>query len=155
MLDSSVIPMAIPTEKQINLYNSLDEFRAVKNFLGLDHDSALRLFKENFLYYQEDLMFMGPTAFEFYIFDAFRYLNEAIIDDFIDGIFILCEDIIYQIDGKIAVSITAVSRIIEELNGIKDKIQRSHEPDRFHEEYYKIISTICTIESNQSLKGRM
>lgn len=64
----------IPTEAEINVYDSLDERAAVKRFLGKDLEQARALFRENFLYYQEDLMWMGPVAFQFYVPAAISYL---------------------------------------------------------------------------------
>ena len=53
----------LPTAEEINVFDSLDERCAVKNFLGKDLDQAQALFREISLYYQEDLMWMGPKAF--------------------------------------------------------------------------------------------
>ncbi|MFN0134746.1 MAG: hypothetical protein ACKVS9_01365 [Phycisphaerae bacterium] len=67
--------MHAPTREQINVYDSLDEQRAVRNFLGKDLDAAEALFRENSLYYVEDLMWMGPVAFRYYITAAIRYVH--------------------------------------------------------------------------------
>lgn len=64
----------IPTESEINVYDSLDEQWAVKNFLGKSLQEAEQLFQENFLRYQEDLMWMGPVAFAYYVQAAISYL---------------------------------------------------------------------------------
>ena len=52
----------LPTAEEINVFDSLDERCAVKNFLGKNQEQAHSLFRENFLRYQEDLMWMGPIA---------------------------------------------------------------------------------------------
>src|SRR6185437_15714897 len=57
----------LPTAEEINVFDSLDELDAVEHFLGKDLEQAQSLFRENFLRYQEDLMFMGPKAFQFYV----------------------------------------------------------------------------------------
>lgn len=67
----------IPTESQINVFDSLDERWAVKNFSGKSLDEAEALFRENFLHYQEALMWMGPVAFAFYAKAAMQYLLSA------------------------------------------------------------------------------
>lgn len=73
---------SLPTESDINVYDSLDERCAVKNFLGKGLDAAEALFRENALYYMEDLMSMGPVAFGFYVQAAIRYLlSPAAIHD--------------------------------------------------------------------------
>lgn len=64
----------IPTESQISVYDSLDEQWAVKHFLGKSLEEAEALFRQNFLYYQEALMWMGPVAFAYYVKAAIRYL---------------------------------------------------------------------------------
>lgn len=64
----------LPTERDISVFDSPDEVHAVKVFLGKDLDQAEALFRENFLYYQEDLLFMGPKAFRFYVTAAINYL---------------------------------------------------------------------------------
>jgi hypothetical protein len=65
---------AIPTFEEINVYDTLDERVAVTNFLGKDRQAAEALFRENFVYYQEDLMWMGPKAFCYYLPAALAYV---------------------------------------------------------------------------------
>jgi hypothetical protein len=65
---------AIPTLEEINVYDTLDERVAVEHFLGKDRKAAEALFRENFIYYQEDLMWMGPRAFCFYLPAALTYV---------------------------------------------------------------------------------
>jgi hypothetical protein len=64
----------IPTASDINVFDSLDEQSAVDHFLGKDLSQAEALFRENFIYYQEDLMWMGPRAFCYYVQAAIAYL---------------------------------------------------------------------------------
>ena len=66
--------MRIPTEEDINVFNSLDERVAVEHFLGKSAEQAEKLFGENGLLYQEDLMWMGPMAFAFYLQAAANYV---------------------------------------------------------------------------------
>ena len=56
----------LPSQKDINVYDSVDEQSAVKNFLGKDLDEAEALFRERTFIY-EHLMFMGPVAFCLYV----------------------------------------------------------------------------------------
>ena len=67
--------MRLPTEDEINVYNSLDEIAASRHFLSKTLDQAEVLFRENSSYYQEDLMWMGPRAFPFYLQAAIYYLK--------------------------------------------------------------------------------
>jgi len=65
----------IPTPEQINPFGDLDGNHAEKNFLGKSIEEAEALFKESSLYYQEDLFWMGPKAFCFYLPAVYRYLQ--------------------------------------------------------------------------------
>lgn len=80
----------LPTEQDINVFDSLDERAAVKNFLGKTPDQAEALFRENFLHYGEDLMWMGPRAFGFYVHAAIAYLVSADADHDSSGVFGFC-----------------------------------------------------------------
>jgi hypothetical protein len=42
--------------------------------LGKNLEEARSLFRENFLVYQEDLLFMGPIAFRYYVRAAIDFL---------------------------------------------------------------------------------
>jgi hypothetical protein len=70
----------LPTRQQINVHGSLDEGAACRRFPGKDLDEVERGFQENSAYYQEDLMWMGPVAFRFYVEAAVRYLLSAAAD---------------------------------------------------------------------------
>lgn len=65
----------IPSREDINVFDSLDERSACENFLGKNLAEAEDLFNENFLTYQEDLMFMGPRAFRYYVQAAIRFIT--------------------------------------------------------------------------------
>lgn len=67
--------MKLPTREEINVYNSLDEYAACESFLGKTLDEAEGLFRESFFQAQEDLMWMGPVGFRFYVPAAIRYLQ--------------------------------------------------------------------------------
>ena len=68
-------PMSLPTAKEINPYDDLDGQYAEKHFLGKTLDEAEALFRESSITYQEDLMFMGPVAFRFYVQAAINYVE--------------------------------------------------------------------------------
>lgn len=61
-----------PTMLEISPTNclDLDEKHAVTHFLGKDVSGAEALFRDNFVYYSNDLHWMGPVAFKYY-FTAF------------------------------------------------------------------------------------
>ena len=67
--------MDIPTREDINVYGSLDEQAACDHFFGENLKEAEDLFRENSQFYQEDLMWMGPRAFRYYVNAAINYLQ--------------------------------------------------------------------------------
>jgi hypothetical protein len=67
--------LPIPTAKEINVHDSLDERSACEHFLGKSLADAELLFRDNSIYYQEDLMWMGPIAFQYYGEAAIRYIQ--------------------------------------------------------------------------------
>jgi hypothetical protein len=69
--------MRLPSADEINVFDSLDERSAVENFLGKSLAQARRLFCDDFLTYSEDLMWMGPEAFRFYVPAAIDYLRST------------------------------------------------------------------------------
>src|SRR5260221_10826007 len=74
--------MTLPTRQDINVHDSLDERSACEHFLGKTLQEAEALLRENSLYYQEDLMFMGASAFRFYVQAAITYIqSEAATGD--------------------------------------------------------------------------
>jgi hypothetical protein len=67
--------MSAPTCGEINVHSSLDEQAACAHFLGKDIEEAEALFRENALYFQEDLLWMGLSAFLYYAEAAIRYIE--------------------------------------------------------------------------------
>jgi hypothetical protein len=67
--------MNLPTADEINIHNSPDEIAASEHFLNKTLDQAEALFRDSSAYYQEDLMWMGPRAFSYYLQAAVNYLQ--------------------------------------------------------------------------------
>ena len=67
--------MALPTWQEINPHDDLDGRAAAEHFYGKTLDDAEALLRDNPLYYQEDLMFMGPIAFRCYVHAVIRFLH--------------------------------------------------------------------------------
>ncbi len=67
----------IPYKNDINVFNSLDEQWAEKHFLGKNHDAATDLFAKNMISRCEDLMFMGPKAFNYYWKSAAKFFSDV------------------------------------------------------------------------------
>lgn len=75
--------MQILSNDDINIYNSPDEQLASEHFLHKTLEQVEVLFQENSAYYQEDLMWMGPKAFQFYLPAVTNYIKstDSIGDD--------------------------------------------------------------------------
>ncbi|MCH7547452.1 MAG: hypothetical protein IID30_13715 [Planctomycetes bacterium] len=63
---------------------NLDARCAWKHFGGLSIQQAYELFMTNTLHYQEDFMWMGSKAFEYYLPVIDRYLHEVLGDEWDD-----------------------------------------------------------------------
>jgi hypothetical protein len=75
MLMHQATTMSLPTQAEINVYDSLDERSACEHFLGKTLEEAEALFAENVFTYYEDLFDMGPAAFRFYVEAAIRHIK--------------------------------------------------------------------------------
>jgi hypothetical protein len=103
----------LPTAEEINVFDSLDERCAVANFLGKDLEQAQELFRDSFQRYQEDLSWMGPKAFRFYVPAAINYLLSSDSKDDGDAV----SSFYYLIDHALhwdAAKLPAVALIIRE-----------------------------------------
>ena len=79
----------IPTEKDISPTNglNLDEKCALEHFLGLDRQSAIQMLRDNaesLHVYLGDYVFMGRSAYDYYLPVLFQYLDELSDEDYID-----------------------------------------------------------------------
>lgn len=94
--------MKVPTREEINVYDSPDERSASEHFLGKNLEEAEALFRENSLYYQEDLMFMGASAFRFYVQAAINYImsESATGDDSIISCFAMILEHRLEFEGE-------------------------------------------------------
>lgn len=84
-----MMTQSLPTREEINVHDDLDGRVACKNFFGKTLEEAEGLFRENSLYYGEDLLWMGPVAFRFYVQAAIRFIRSdhgAFQSDFINGL---------------------------------------------------------------------
>lgn len=72
--------MSIPNKKAWGVIrkDSLDEEHAYKQFFGLSVSEAQKKFKENALFYQEDLYYMPLAVFSYYVY---AYINHIISED--------------------------------------------------------------------------
>lgn len=72
----------LPRKSDINVYDTLEEIDAVRDFYGKTQEEVYRELLTDYERLQEELAFMGPTAFAFYapawerLFDAFPTIDE-------------------------------------------------------------------------------
>ena len=81
---------SLPTADEIMLTGSRDEQHALENFLVKTLEQAQELFRANFLSRQEDLSYMGPVAFRFYVPAAINYLASPEADSDSDAASSFC-----------------------------------------------------------------
>ena len=101
----------VPSRDDIDVYHSLDELEAVANFVGKSQKEAETLFQESS--YLDDLLFMGPKAFVFYLTAAVNYVvseasagDDSILSEMLiavsyraeSGFDILNDDVIRSVD---------------------------------------------------------
>jgi len=103
----------LPTAEEINVFDSLDERSAVKHFLGKDLEQAQALFRVDLLWFWEDLMWMGPIAFRFYVAAAIKYLlsEDAVNDAYAASSF--CSLIEFRLDHQPA-EVVPIGPVIRE-----------------------------------------
>jgi hypothetical protein len=110
--------MTLPTRDEINVYNSLDEISATEHFLNKTLEDAEALFRENSLRYQEDLMWMGPRAFHFYLQAALNYLRSDASTGDDHFIYCLYKIVLFRMDEKeFVVALDVVNRLIDYVIG--------------------------------------
>lgn len=115
---SPLVQPALPTWSDISIHDSLDERCAVEHFYGKGLKQAEELFREDFLYYQEDLMWMGPRAFCYYVNAAIGYLldGESATEELEIACF--CSIVEFQLDShgeEIAPVHGQLSTVIQEI----------------------------------------
>ncbi len=69
---------SLPSREDFVVYGDLDAIAAWEHFGGKSLDEARSLLDDNFLYYQEDFVFMGPRAFAFYAEAFAAYMEDAV-----------------------------------------------------------------------------
>jgi hypothetical protein len=134
--------------KEDDFGDSLDARAAWRHFGGLSLQQVYELFQTNPLEYQEDFMFMGSRAFEYYFPVVDRYLREAVPDE--DGCMaaILGSGVALQFEWQDSALSRAVVSEIEDLSAIvqSDLSRFSANPDerkRIGEEWRKVDTMIA------------
>ena len=147
----------LPTEADFDPYGGgLDAHAAWEHFGGLSIPQAYDLFVTNPLCYQEDFMFMGSRAFEYYLPVIDRYLRDVTGGGESDGCqaAILGSGVAAQFDWKdSALSRTVVAEIAELSVFIRSNLPRfSPEPEeqRRIDGKWKVVDEKITRYGNRS-----
>lgn len=122
--------MNLPTKEEINVYNSLDEISACEHFLNKTLQQAEAMFRENSSYYQEDLMWMGIRAFNFYLQSVINYLksDDSTGDDHL--IDCLYEIVIFRLNEK------EFLLVIDRLNEMIDYVIDNYDKFKVNKDIY-------------------
>lgn len=113
-----------PTEKEINIFDSLDEQWAVRHFLGKSQEEAEKLFCENFLYYQENLLWMGPVAFAYYLIPAMNYLKSEDSSGNADAVSCFCRLIEFKLEWEKTTLLPVISEICQTIAIVTSEFNR-------------------------------
>lgn len=124
--------MPLPSRQEINVHNSLDERSACDHFFGKTLDQAEALFRENSLYYQENLMWMGPKAFSFYVDAVIRYVQSEAASSDTDIFLSLINILEFRLEHERADMLPIAGK----LGAFCDYIVQNHERFRLAAEYY-------------------
>lgn len=122
----------LPTYKDIfpNDIPCLDCEHAAKNFLGKNLADAEAMFRENFIYYTEDLWAMSTAAFEYYLPAVWNYItSEASRDDHTVQGFV---NVVFQCrhqEDKLGRSVPLVLECMDYLMANLDKFDISETPE--------------------------
>jgi len=124
--------MTLPSHQDINVHDSLDERSASEHFLGKTLEQAEALFRENSLYYQEDLMWMGPRAFCYYVDAVIRYVQSEAASRDTDIILSLISILEFRLEHQPADMLPVAGK----LGAFCDYIVQHHERFQLAAEYY-------------------
>lgn len=70
--------MTLPTASEINVYDTLDERAACKNYLGKSLVEVRQMLASGIGNYWEDLAWMGPKAFQYYLPTVIAYVQSKL-----------------------------------------------------------------------------
>lgn len=115
--------MDLPTREQIAPSSSPDELSAGEHFFGKSMHQAEEMFRTMSSYYGEDLMWMGPVAYRFYIRAAIAYLKS----DASNGDFEMAETVARTLRDRLKREPTEVMPIAEELAELCGHLAESEE----------------------------
>jgi hypothetical protein len=116
--------MTLPTASDLNVHDTLDERHACNAFLGKSVEEAEELFRENALFYQEDLMWMGPVAFRFYVESIIRYLESNMATDDADAISCFARVLEFRLEDDPTQFVPIAGRIASICNYITEHTER-------------------------------
>lgn len=126
--------MTLPTESEINpIPDDLDGQVAVKHFLGKTVQDAVAMFADNSLVYQEDLMWMGPKAFCFYLPAVLKHFRQESDPDLVASIASVLEFRLEHDATDIRPSFPTIAAICAHLLKLDEGDVASGERKRLHD----------------------
>ena len=102
----------------------LDERHAIHMFLGKTAEQAEAMFCRNFLLYQEDLTYMRPPAFRFYLLPAMKYLLSDAADGDSDAASTFCSVLESRLEGDPGALVPIADVVLAGVKSILDRFDR-------------------------------
>jgi hypothetical protein len=125
--------MSLPTEHEINpIPEDLDGQVAVRNFLGKTLQDAVAMLDKNSLVHQEDLMWMGPTAYCFYLPAVLEHFKSQEDEELVPFIATLFEFRLKHDAAAIEPAFPTMAEICERLQDQDKSYVSSSDKTRFH-----------------------
>ena len=116
--------MQLPTENEINIYNSLDEITASEHYYNKSLKEIEVLLRDYSLDYCQDLMWIGPVAFNFYLDAIINYLKSKFSDGDSDIVNCLLSVMEYRLEQKeFVLAVKPVNIIVDYIIGHYDKFE--------------------------------
>ena len=150
--------MPLPTARDFDpLGCDLDAQSAWKHFGRLTIQAAYDLFLSNPVYYEEDFMFMGSKAFEYYLPVIDRYLREISYEDEMDDCeaAILGSGVVAQFQSSL--SEQTVKEIEELCSFVRANLHRYAESEgeqkRIDSKWEKVALNIVAYRTNRISKN--
>lgn len=115
--------MSIPSKEEWGVIQkgSLDEEHAYKQFFGLSVAQAQEKFKAHALFYQEDLYYMPPAVFSYYVRAYINYIkSEDAVEDS-DGASALIQLVNWTLEEDTVIASETIKRLVETAAFVSNK----------------------------------
>jgi hypothetical protein len=146
----------LPTKEEINPFeNDLDGIWACRNFLGKSLEDIEVMFNENWGLYREDLMYLGPIAFYYYLPAFLKFFRKNWNDNpsFVDWFGIVLE---HRLEKDRAELAPVSGQLVEVCRLIDDDWPGPEYCEHYREvqsTYEKLTAEFLRLTSEQKLPG--